>query len=104
MATIGENTAYGPPNGKAYMVSLYIDEGLPSRGHRANMLNPKFKVTGMHACDHNSKMQGMIVALYAGGMVPNDEVAKSCPAISVVFRPKTTFLTKNNSLQELLGR
>jgi len=68
------------------------------------MLNPKFKFTGMHACDHNSRMGGMIVALYAGGMVKNDKVPTNCPAISFPWAPRDILETDNNGLQELLER
>jgi len=74
---IAENIAYGDPNGADYMVQLYIDDGVASRGHRTNMLNPKLKMTGMHACPHKS-YGGMIVAVYAGGMEANASGTESC--------------------------
>jgi len=73
-----ENIAYEQIDGAAYMRQLYIDDGLPKRGHRVNMLNPALKVTGMHACDHLSLMKGMIVAVYAPAMEPNNNVPTGC--------------------------
>jgi uncharacterized protein YkwD len=52
--TVGENIAYGNSGGKDYMVQLYIDDGVPNRGHRVNILKEAFKLTGMAVCDHKN--------------------------------------------------
>jgi len=54
------------------MVQLYIDDGVPNRGHRTNMVeNPRFTMVGIAYCKHNSSYGNMIVVKYAGGFVPN---------------------------------
>jgi len=53
------------------MVQLYIDDGVPSRGHRTNMTNPDLKLTGMAYCD-NAKFGKMIVVAYAGKFTPTE--------------------------------
>jgi len=51
--TLGENIAYGDTSGKDIVCSLLIDDGVPSRGHRTNIMNKDFTQTGvgyeMHA-------------------------------------------------------
>ncbi len=44
--TAGENVAYGYPSGK----SVVNDGWMNSEGHRANILNPSFRLMGISAC------------------------------------------------------
>lgn len=53
------------------MLQLYIDDGVPNRGHRTNILSEKFKITGIASCEH-SGFGGELVAVYAGSFKPND--------------------------------
>jgi hypothetical protein len=50
--SVGENIAYGDSDGAAYMVQLYIDDGVANRSHRDIMLKPAFKETGIAVCKH----------------------------------------------------
>ena len=43
----GENIGYGPLNSVLMLVLLYIDEGVPSLGHRHTLLNPTFAEMGI---------------------------------------------------------
>jgi len=52
------------------MIQLYIDDGVPARGHRINMINPELKLTGMAYCQHRT-LGGMMVVTYAKSFVPN---------------------------------
>jgi len=45
LSTVGENVAYGYPNGK----SVVNDGWMNSEGHRANILNPGFKLMAVAA-------------------------------------------------------
>jgi uncharacterized protein YkwD len=44
--TVGENCTYGPTTGLGALMSLLIDESVPSLGHRKNILNKNFKKVG----------------------------------------------------------
>ena len=45
LSTVGENVAYGYPNGK----SVVNDGWMNSEGHRANILNPSYRLIGIGA-------------------------------------------------------
>jgi uncharacterized protein YkwD len=44
--TYGENIAYGDTTGREIICSLLIDDGIPNRGHRTNIMNKAFTQTG----------------------------------------------------------
>lgn len=43
----GENVSFGPSNPVMMLVLLYIDEGVPSLGHRRTLLDPAFVEMGI---------------------------------------------------------
>lgn len=47
-----ENIAYGIDDARRVVISLLIDDGVPDRGHRANILNPSFSVIGISCGGH----------------------------------------------------
>ena len=52
LSTVGENVAYGYPSGR----SVVNDGWMNSEGHRANILNPSFKLMGIGARNgHNGQ-------------------------------------------------
>ena len=64
---IGENIAYGNWSGHDAVLGLMIDDGVPDRGHRANILKKEFRVLGLAHRSHPRFDGGVYVIKYAGG-------------------------------------
>jgi len=64
--TVGENIAYGYAHARDAILSFIIDDDVPNRGHRQNILNPNFRVVGI-ACGLHPVYRTMCVIIFAGG-------------------------------------
>ncbi|MDR1029436.1 MAG: CAP domain-containing protein [Treponema sp.] len=67
----GENIAYGPTTGRELVVQLLIDDGVPSRGHRTNIMNKDFEQTGISFGKH-PEFRTICVITYAKDYVSNE--------------------------------
>ena len=52
--TYAENIHYGDCEPRFVVISLLIDDGVKSRGHRKNILDPNFNVTGVAIGNHKN--------------------------------------------------
>lgn len=65
---IAENIAYGNTSARQIVIFLLIDDGVKSRGHRANLLHHDYKSVGI-ACGQHPIYQTMCVMDFACGML-----------------------------------
>jgi uncharacterized protein YkwD len=49
---VGENIAYATGSGREIVVDLLIDDGVPSRGHRQNILREHYRQAGVSIGAH----------------------------------------------------
>ena len=64
--TAGENIDYGCSSAREIVVSLLIDDGVKSRGHRKNIMNKNFTTAGVGYADKHKAFNYMCVIDYSG--------------------------------------
>jgi uncharacterized protein YkwD len=72
---IGENIAYGSNTGRGIVVDLLIDDGVPSRGHRQNIMKRDYTQTGTATGPH-PQYGSMCVINYARDYESEGSVSK----------------------------
>jgi hypothetical protein len=75
--TIAENISYGSSTAMDVMLALMVDDNVPSRGHRTNIMKSNVGVVGIYTGPHK-KYRTMTTLDYAGGI--SGETPKDCPA------------------------
>ena len=68
--TLGENIAYGETGGRDIVCGLLIDDGVPGRGHRTNIMNRAFTQTGAAYGTHTQYRTSCTIT-YGNGYVSN---------------------------------
>jgi uncharacterized protein YkwD len=68
--TYGENISYGDATGKEIVCSLLIDDGVPNRGHRENIMNRAFTQVGTGVGSH-TQYRSSCTTTYANGYRSN---------------------------------
>jgi hypothetical protein len=71
LGTAGENIAYGSNDPTEIVMQLFIDDGVPNRGHREAILSRDYEVTAISTCCH-SGYDYQTVITYAGGFDNNN--------------------------------
>jgi uncharacterized protein YkwD len=61
---VGENIDYGSSTAREVVIQLLVDDGVPDRGHRRNILEPAFNAAGA-ACGPHQKYGIMCVIDFA---------------------------------------
>jgi len=65
-AAIGETIVYEVVTPRQIIVALIIDDGVPNRGHRRNIFDPNYKITGI-AVSEPMSFGSKCVITYVGG-------------------------------------
>lgn len=67
----GEAIAYMCKNALECVTQLIIDDGIPDRGHRQNILSKDYKMFGCHSAPHRD-FEDMHCLDFAGDYIPKD--------------------------------
>ncbi|MBX3131887.1 MAG: hypothetical protein KF689_00700 [Gemmatimonadaceae bacterium] len=77
--TAAENIDYGSTSARESVISLIVDDGVPNRGHRTNVFEPRLRVMGA-TCGPHARYRTMCVFNYAGGFTASDAAPASPPS------------------------
>lgn len=61
---VAENISYGGYSARGVVIQLIVDDGVPERGHRANIFNPEYRFVGI-GCGAHAHLHDMCVMDFA---------------------------------------
>jgi uncharacterized protein YkwD len=70
-----ENISYGKNDATDILMQLYVDDGVPSRGHRKNLMYAGSKVTAVCSVKH-PRYKYMTAIVYSGGFTIKEKGIK----------------------------
>ena len=73
---VSENIAYDSGTAREIVINLLIDDGVPARGHRNNIFNSSYIVTGI-SCGKHPLFGNMCVCTFAGGFTEKSSQEKA---------------------------
>jgi uncharacterized protein YkwD len=89
LSTAGENIAYGPTTGHDIVVQFLIDDGVPDRSHRVNLLKSDFTQAGIAFGTH-PKFRAMCAITYAADYkIKEDNAIAQAPVAVDTAEPAT---------------
>lgn len=95
--TAAENIDYGSDDPRQVVISLIVDDGVASRGHRTNIFNPALRVAGV-GCGPHQQYRFMCVIDYAGAF----EATRREDSPAPVLHQSGDTLLRANRKQRLL--
>jgi hypothetical protein len=78
---MGENLEFGGDTPRESVINLLIDDGVPSRGHRTNLVNPQFLKVGIATGPH-TKFRTCCVMDFAGATGPKTDKLGSASLVT----------------------
>ena len=72
----GENLSYGPEDGTDVVMALFVDDGVPDRGHRVTLFKENLAVAGGYSGSHRLYRE-MTCINYAGFFVNDDSAIEA---------------------------
>jgi uncharacterized protein YkwD len=95
-STIGENIMYGGDTPLEAVLSLAIDDGVPSRGHRVNIFKPEFYFTGVASEMHKS-FRSETVTTFSGANTPDTSYVAPTITVPATAAAYTDYSTWNKA-------
>lgn len=83
---VSENIAYDSGTAREIVINLLIDDGVSARGHRNNIFNSSYLVTGV-SCGKHPLFGGMCVCTFAGGFTEKSSQNKPTPNTPASDKP-----------------
>jgi len=99
--SLAENLDFGGKTGEEIIVSLIVDDGVPSRGHRTNIFKADSSYVGIGLSKHNSEFEVCTVIAYVGDILDEKVKSKKEPSLETIkVKMQTTKSTSPSKKEE----